>query len=631
VDDDLSFLDSLKSFLTHKGHKVFTAHDAATARSVINNVHIDLVILDLRLSDDYDYNDQSGLNLAEEEAFRGIPIIVYTGYLASRTAVEALRSKTGASPLIVDIIEKGADTNRLLVTIERELKKRISISEPIQFYSCFISYSSRDEEFARRLYSRLRDEGIRVWYAPEDVRGGERLHEQIDRAIQIHDRVLLILSENSLRSEWVTTEIRRTRKLEIKENCRKLFPIRVVDYESIRKWECIDIETGKDLATEIREYFIPDFSDWKDHDSFEASFSRLLRDIKSSEVPITKLPLEEQEAWLLHTLETNPQQPSARFELAKIHQRQGKLDEAEADLLKLLEMDASSLDVRTELAKIYQRQNRLAEAEAVLLNSLEIDSQQLHPRTELAKIYQRQNKLIEAEAVLLEILELDADNLQVRTELAKIYQRQGKLDEAIQRLEEEIIIAPEALQPRTELAKIYQRQLRFHEAEDVLLESLKIDPRHLQVRTELAKIYYRQNKFADAETLLLTSLEIDQNQLHPRIELARIYKQQGRLNEAEKVAEEVLAIDPLNDFAISELLAIWQRQGEKEKCAQRFLEFIVQPSYRFTRYSQASVFRFFRCCKAFNMKEYATQVFERFQSELDDQNLKYYMSAFSNK
>src|SRR5205085_12594188 len=34
--------------------------------------------------------------------------------------------------------------------------------QPIQFYSCFISYSTRDEEFARRLYSRMRDEHLRV-------------------------------------------------------------------------------------------------------------------------------------------------------------------------------------------------------------------------------------------------------------------------------------------------------------------------------------------------------------------------------------------------------------------------------------------------------------------------------------
>lgn len=155
--------------------------------------------------------------------------------------------------------------------------------QPIQFYSCFISYSTKDEEFARRLYSRMRDEHLLVWFATEDMKGGQKLHVQIERAIQLHDRLLIILSENSMQSEWVMTEIRRARKIEIEENRRKLFPIAIVDFEKIKAWKCFDSDSGKDLAVELREYFIPDFSTWKDHDSFEKAFDRLLRDLKAEE------------------------------------------------------------------------------------------------------------------------------------------------------------------------------------------------------------------------------------------------------------------------------------------------------------------------------------------------------------
>ena len=34
--------------------------------------------------------------------------------------------------------------------------------------------------------------------------------------------------------------------------------------------------------SEIREYFIPDFSNWKDHDSYQTAFQRLVKDLKSS-------------------------------------------------------------------------------------------------------------------------------------------------------------------------------------------------------------------------------------------------------------------------------------------------------------------------------------------------------------
>ena len=45
----------------------------------------------------------------------------------------------------------------------------------------------------------------------------------------------------------------------------------------------VDADSGKDLAVKLREYFIPDFSHWKEHDQFEASFARLLKDLRSEE------------------------------------------------------------------------------------------------------------------------------------------------------------------------------------------------------------------------------------------------------------------------------------------------------------------------------------------------------------
>jgi hypothetical protein len=39
------------------------------------------------------------------------------------------------------------------------------------------------------------------------------------------------------------------------------------------------------VKTTIREYFIPDFSNWKDHDAFESSFARLLKDLRGKATP----------------------------------------------------------------------------------------------------------------------------------------------------------------------------------------------------------------------------------------------------------------------------------------------------------------------------------------------------------
>ena len=159
----------------------------------------------------------------------------------------------------------------------------LNSEDGIQFYSCFISYSTKDEEFARRLHGRMRDAHLRVWFAPEDMKSGQKLHEQIDTAIRVYDKLLIVLSEASLQSEWVMTELRKARKAGRQSGQRKLVPVRLVDMETLRDWECFDADSGKNLATELREYFIPDFSHWNEHAPFEAAFARLLKDLRAED------------------------------------------------------------------------------------------------------------------------------------------------------------------------------------------------------------------------------------------------------------------------------------------------------------------------------------------------------------
>lgn len=115
----------------------------------------------------------------------------------------------------------------------------------------------------------------------------ERLARQkllIKREIANRDRLLIVLSRDSLHSEWVKTEICIAANLEKRQETRKLFPIRLIDMQPIKEWKFFDADSGRDLAKEVRKYLIPDFSDWKNHDLFKAEFEGLLRDLKAEEL-----------------------------------------------------------------------------------------------------------------------------------------------------------------------------------------------------------------------------------------------------------------------------------------------------------------------------------------------------------
>jgi hypothetical protein len=147
-------------------------------------------------------------------------------------------------------------------------------NQPIQFYSCFISYSHQDEEFAERLHADLQDKGVRCWYAPEDLPIGAKTRVDIDQAIRKHDKLLLILSEHSVNSQWVESEVESALEKERQSHKTVLFPVRLDDtvMNSSDGWAGL-VKRSRNIGN---------FCNWKDYDAYQQVFERLLRDLKPS-------------------------------------------------------------------------------------------------------------------------------------------------------------------------------------------------------------------------------------------------------------------------------------------------------------------------------------------------------------
>ena len=151
----------------------------------------------------------------------------------------------------------------------------VAAERPIDYYSCFISYSSTDHALAERLYADLQAKGVRCWYAPHDLPIGAPILSGIDQAIRVHDKVLLILSSASVESGWVEKEVQMAIAREATERRRVLFPIRIDN--TILKGHLGWPATVWDTIN------IGDFRHWKDHDTYQAAFTRLLKDLKAEQ------------------------------------------------------------------------------------------------------------------------------------------------------------------------------------------------------------------------------------------------------------------------------------------------------------------------------------------------------------
>ena len=196
-------------------------------------------------------------------AVKGLETISHEG--PSTIGIDTIYRSKGNIP---EAFLKGAGIDDNFITYIRSL-----VGKAIEYYSCFISYSSKDEAFAKRLYIELHSNNVRCWFAPEDLKIGDKFRHRIDSSIRMYDKLLLVLSEASLASTWVGYEVEKALDKEPEGIPNVLFPIRLDK-------AILTCET--DWAKDIRKSrHIGDFEHWKDHDAYQIAFERLLRDLKS--------------------------------------------------------------------------------------------------------------------------------------------------------------------------------------------------------------------------------------------------------------------------------------------------------------------------------------------------------------
>jgi TIR domain/Pentapeptide repeats (8 copies) len=196
---------------------------------------------------------------------QGLDAVLHAG--PSSIGIDTLYRSHGNIP---ESFLRGAGVPDEMISYSKSL-----VGQPFEYYSCFISYSSRDKALAQRLHADLQAQGVRCWFAPEDLKIGDEIRSVIDASIQVYDRLLLILSKYSVKSHWVQKEVETAFEKEGKENRIVLFPIRIDE-------AIMHVAVG--WAADIRrQRHIGDFTQWKEHGTYQQAFARLLRDLKAAE------------------------------------------------------------------------------------------------------------------------------------------------------------------------------------------------------------------------------------------------------------------------------------------------------------------------------------------------------------
>jgi uncharacterized protein YjbI with pentapeptide repeats len=140
------------------------------------------------------------------------------------------------------------------------------------FGGIFISYSRDNEAFVKLMYKRLVKEGANVWLDTKNLIAGD-LEHQVQKAIRMNDIVLLVLSESSVKSDWVDAELEWTLKQEKDKNKSVVCPVALDD-----SWKETITHAGH--WRQLKKKVILDFSEWENEKAFEENITKLLEGLK---------------------------------------------------------------------------------------------------------------------------------------------------------------------------------------------------------------------------------------------------------------------------------------------------------------------------------------------------------------
>lgn len=122
-------------------------------------------------------------------------------------------------------------------------------------YDLFVSHNRKDKEWVRNFVSFLRFSGLTVFFDEDNIRFGADISTSISNAIENSRHVVLVLSSNSVKSDWVALEYAISLYSDPAAKEEKIIPIKLENIENtqiplaLRRLRFVDLTDGAEYST----------------------------------------------------------------------------------------------------------------------------------------------------------------------------------------------------------------------------------------------------------------------------------------------------------------------------------------------------------------------------------------------
>lgn len=198
VEDDISFVHLIKSFLEKKGFTINFSESLKDAKDKLKIHTYQLILLDYHLPDGNAFDLISHLHLQELKT----PVVIMTGFQDVRTAVKAMRLG------IKDYITKPVKPEELLMVVEQTLKKETAAEEEsLAAAPGFVKGVSQTSQELNRYIDLIAPTNMSVIIQGESGTGKENLARSIHQLSKRSGGPFIAIDCGALSDELASSEL----------------------------------------------------------------------------------------------------------------------------------------------------------------------------------------------------------------------------------------------------------------------------------------------------------------------------------------------------------------------------------------------------------------------------------------
>jgi tetratricopeptide (TPR) repeat protein len=349
------------------------------------------------------------------------------------------------------------------------------MTQAIQFHRCFLSYNSKDKKFVAKLGKDLLRNGIDVWFDEWEIQAGDSITGKISEGLKISNIFLIVMSTNSMKSNWVKEELRTALYRRVNDQNFRIIPL-----------------LHKKCAIQELSMLLHDLSfiDFRYTKKYLFNFQNLLDSIRQStnKPPLKLDDIEFSE--VLKDVPINYLKKNAMYyqSLASEFIQAGEYSKAVPFLKKAVAFDPEHSSAYFDLAHIHVRMGRYKQALSFYEKVVELDPRNSSAWFDLGFVNVRLGNYEKAKKSYQRVVELDPSHSTAFHDLGLISHRLLHYEDALKYYQKHLHFEPQNFLVKLICANILFKQRRFDDAEKYAKEILEYNPSESEAQEILAKI-----------------------------------------------------------------------------------------------------------------------------------------------